>query len=118
MASSAFTDGSWIIIDVPRDRVLHSIHHDRDAKLQNGTQPDDAALASIQHHRPIEKKILCRKYLRYLQQTKTVGFTIISVIKRIKFHISNAIITKVSLFDYAIYSSTGLHCKQYRPVEE
>ena len=46
----------------------------------------------------------------YHHKTNTVVFTIITTTKCAKFHHSNTIITKVSLFGYVIYFSADVHC--------
>ncbi len=45
------------------------------------------------------------KHFRYLLKMVNIMFTIISAIKWAKFHLSHDIITKLSLFGYAIYPS-------------
>ena len=52
---------------------------------------------------------LCRKYVRYLLQSTTAVFTILSAIKRAILQLFSAIIDTVSLFDYGIYSSGNAH---------
>ena len=60
---------------------------------------------SVKWHHRIENLILSRKYLAYLHQTNTVVFNILSAAKQTKFYLSSPNITKVTLFDYVIYSS-------------
>ena len=64
------------------------------------------------------KVFLCQKYFRYLHQSNTSVFSIISTIKWDKFHLTVVIITKVSLSGYVIYFSAGAHFQQYVSVEK
>ncbi len=47
-----------------------------------------------------------------------LAFAIIFIIKQTIFMIFRMIMTEVSSFGYAIYSSAGLHCHHCRPSEE
>ncbi len=65
----------------------------------------------IQNPTPIEQKnILCHIFFRYVHQTYTVNFSIISTIMKTKSNHSIANITKVSLLGYGIYYSAGAVC--------
>ena len=68
----------------------------------------------------LQRKIydLHRIYFRYIHQPTVIVFIILSTTKQAKSHLSNAIITQVSLFDYVIYSSADSHCWECGSAEE
>ena len=72
----------------------------------------------IQRHRRMESLVLRHKYVKYLHRTNTGVFNTIPAITGTKFYLFSTIIGRISLFQHAIYSSTGLHCWQCTPVEE
>ena len=57
----------------------------------------------IKSHWSKGKCVLCHIYFEYLHGTKISLFTIISVIKQAKFHLSGTIIGRVGLFAYVVY---------------
>ena len=46
-------------------------------------------------------------------QIQTIVFIILAAISRAKFHLSRMTFTEISLFDDVIYSSSGVHCRQF-----
>ena len=65
---------------------------------------------------PLEKIILCHKYFRYIYQTNTKLFTIISAVRQSKFRRASTIINEVSIFGYVIHFSNGLVVQASRGI--
>ena len=61
-----------------------------------------------------KKNVLHRTYFKYLHETNTTVFIILSAVKWPKFHLSSYIMARVSLFDYDIYSAAALHCWEWQ----
>ena len=66
----------------------------------------------------MKKTTLRCRHAKYLDQKDTNVFTILLVIKLVKFHISRMFITEVSLFGLVIYSLASRYCQQHRLAEE
>ena len=77
-----------------------------------------AQLASCRWCPVIEKFVLPGKYFRYLHQINIAVFTIVSSLTRATKQFSSTIISRISLLEPVVYSSSGPNYWLCRPVEE
>ena len=56
--------------------------------------------------------VLRRRYLRYLDKTNSIVFTILSSTRQAKLHLSSNIMIKVILFGCVIYFSADAYCQK------
>ena len=65
-----------------------------------------------------ENNIQHRKHLSYFHKFTTIVSTVLDIVKRVKFHLSGAITSRVDLFVHVIYSGAGTVVQAFSEINK